>query len=65
MSTSYLQDQAADQFPYLLAGGQYDHKAWAKRIIYREERRDSSLMPIQVQFARQALDMTIEEKQKP
>lgn len=34
-----------------------DHMAWAKRIVYREERGDTNLMPVQVQFAKMALGM--------
>lgn len=34
-----------------------DYKAWAKRIIHRFERGDKALMPIQITFAHEALDM--------
>lgn len=40
-----------------------DHKAWAKRILFREQHGDSLLIPIQSQFAREALDM-VEQKSK-
>jgi hypothetical protein len=45
--------EAAAQFPFQ----NVDHLAWAKRILYREERKDSHLMSIQVQFARMALGL--------
>lgn len=55
-----LRSEAEARFPYLLANEQRDHKAWAKRIMYREERGDKDLMAIQVQFAKQA--MNVEDK---
>lgn len=51
-----LQAEAEAKFPYLLENGN-DHKAWAKRILYREERRDSSLLSIQVKFAQMAMGL--------
>ena len=45
--------EAAAQFPFQ----NVDHLAWAKRILYREERKDSHLMSIHVQFARMALGL--------
>lgn len=41
--------------PYV--NGQRDEKAWARRIMYRAERQDQLLMPIQVDFAKRALDI--------
>ena len=37
------------------AGSQIDHKAWARRILERERRKDSSLSLLQVRFAKEAL----------
>lgn len=54
---------AEAQFPYLIGENQRDHMAWAKRIIYREERKDLLLLPIQVQFAKMALGL-IEQPNK-
>ncbi len=34
-----------------------DSKAWAKRILEREERGDKTLLSIQVKFAKMALDI--------
>lgn len=48
---------AEAQFPYLIGDNQRDHLAWAKRIMFREERKDSHLMPVQVQFAKMALGL--------
>lgn len=37
--------------------GVTDHKAWARRIMYREERKDPDLLTIQVKFAKMALEI--------
>lgn len=42
----------------------FDHLAWAKRIIYREERGDKSLSVLQVKFAQMALDPQQQNKSK-
>ncbi len=34
-----------------------DHKAWAKRILYRDERGDKDLTSLQINFARMAMDI--------
>lgn len=47
---------AIERFPFNTPAG-YDHKAWAKRIMYRVEMKDPSLLPIQVTFAQPALDI--------
>lgn len=46
--------EAAARFPFATTAG-HDHMAWAKRIQFRRQRGDTSLMPIQVTFATQAL----------
>lgn len=38
-------------------GDTRDHKAWAKRILFREQHGDTLLIPIQAQFAREALGL--------
>jgi hypothetical protein len=43
-------------------GTQRDYKAWAKRILYREQHGDTLLIPIQPQFAREALELVGEKK---
>ena len=48
--------EAAARFPFATAAG-HDHMAWAKRIQFRAERSDKTLIPIQVAFARQALNL--------
>lgn len=48
--------EAAAQFPFLLTSG-HDHKAWAKRIMYRDERKDSNLTTHQVSEAKMALGL--------
>lgn len=55
MSTA-LEDEAAARYPYKSTQG-VDHKAWAKRFLYREERGDKTLLAIQVKFARMAMDI--------
>lgn len=37
-----------------------DHKEWARKILARAARKDKSLLPIQIAFARQALDVKAE-----
>lgn len=59
MSTA-IRLEAESKFPYLLTGEQRDHKAWAKRILHRESRGDKSLTALQVNFAKQA--MNVEDK---
>lgn len=50
-----IQLEAAARYPVLTTVGR-DDKAWAKRILFREERGDTSLLSIQVRFARDALN---------
>ena len=45
-------------------GDQRDPKAWAKRIMYREERKCSELTPIQVEFAKMALGLATSKNDK-
>lgn len=51
-----LHAEAFGVHPTLTHAGR-DEKAWAKRIVWRQENGDRDLMPIQIQFARQALDI--------
>lgn len=51
--------EAQAKFPNLLAGGTVDHKAWARRFVYRAERGDRDLLHVQIQFAYMALDMPV------
>lgn len=37
-----------------------DHKAWARRIMYREERGDKDLSTLQIKFAQIALNINQE-----
>lgn len=54
------QQAAESRYPLLTVNGR-DDRAWAKRILYRNELRDKTLIPIQVQFAKMAMKVT-EEK---
>ena len=58
MSTT-LRLEAESRFPYLLTSGR-DHKAWAKRILYRESRGDKTLSALQVSFAKTAMGVVEE-----
>lgn len=51
-----LEHDAALAYPYRHDTG-VDHKAWAKRIAWREQQGDKTLLPIQIKFAREALDI--------
>ena len=53
------QSSAEARYPLLTVNGR-DEKAWAKRILYRNDLRDKTLLPIQVQFAKQAMNVTDE-----
>lgn len=52
----HIEDEAKAVHPAISANGR-DDKAWAKRIIYREERGDKTLTTLQVQFAKMALGL--------
>lgn len=51
-----LESEARAMFPYATVNG-HDHKAWAKRIQYRDERGDKTLSTLQIKMAREALDI--------
>ena len=61
MSTQ-LHLEASAKFPAHTSYGT-DHKAWAKRINYRHEHGDKTLLAVQIQFAKMALDIKEEVKQ--
>ncbi len=56
-----LKEKAARLFP-MGADEARDHKAWAKRLVWRHQQGDSTLRPIQVRFAREALGETNEHE---
>lgn len=56
MSTTYAATDARAIYPFNSTKG-LDHKAWAKRIMYREQKGDNSLLSVQVKFAQIALDL--------
>lgn len=49
--------EAWAKFPRFPPSGGEDQKFWARRIVYRVERGDKSLMPVQVDFAYTALEL--------
>lgn len=54
--------EADARFPYLIGGGgERDHLAWAKRIMYREGKGDTNLTFYQVKEARMALGLKDEK----
>lgn len=55
--------EAEAQFPYLLTTG-HDHKCWAKRILYREQKGDTLLTHYQVKEAKMALEVKTEPGSK-
>lgn len=57
-----LEGEALAMFPMNLTSGR-DSKAWAKRILYRLERGDKTLLAVQIKFAQMA--MGIEEGKAP
>lgn len=58
---TYIRDEANEKYPTVTAAGT-DHKAWAKRIVYRDEKDDKTLSHIQVKFAREALGLGEKKK---
>lgn len=56
-----LYHEAIVRFPTVTAAGR-DYLAWAKRFVWRDEQGDKSMMPIQTQFARQALGLDVSGK---
>jgi hypothetical protein len=57
----HIEDEARAMYPVVTVNGR-DVKAWAKRIMYREKQGDKTLLPIQVTFAKQALEIAEQEK---
>lgn len=53
---TYLREEAAAKYPYNTTSG-YDYKAWAKRILYREEKGDKDLLATQIKFAKEAMNI--------
>ena len=47
--------EAAARIPVVTEAGR-DFKAWAKRIIWRQEQGDKDLLMIQVKFATEAMN---------
>lgn len=55
-----IEDAAKAAHPSVSTQGR-DEKAWAKRILYREEHGDKTVSSLQVQFAKMALDMIVQK----
>jgi len=56
--SAVIRAEAGAKYPTKTSAG-IDYKAWAKRFVYRAERGDKGLLPIQVLFAYQALDLEV------
>lgn len=57
--TTPVRFDATTARPTAAAAG-VDNKGWARKILEREARGDKRLLPIQVKFAREALDVRAE-----
>jgi len=55
--SAYIIEQAIEAYPRDFVGGGRDYKAWAKRILWREKNGDKTLLTVQVQFAKMAMDI--------
>lgn len=51
--------EAAAKYPTHPADGPVDHKAWAKRFVYRAEHGDKDLLHVQIQFSYMALGLPV------
>lgn len=60
--SAVLRAEAAAKFPTNGADGKHDPLAWAKRFVYRAERGDRDLLPIQIAQAYQALGLEPNKK---
>lgn len=60
--SAVIRGEAEAKYPTITANG-VDHKAWAKRFVYRAERGDKTLLPIQITFGYQALDLEVPQLQ--
>lgn len=54
-----LELEAAARFPIVTETGR-DFKAWAKRILWRQEHGDKDLLMIQTKFAAEAMERSAE-----
>jgi len=55
-----LEAEASAKYPFKIKDGN-DHRSWAKRILYRLERNDKDLLPIQIKFAQMAMGIQPEQ----
>ncbi len=51
-----IHEAAIAAHPFVTTQGT-DYKAWAKRILYRIERGDKTLLSVQIKFAQMAMDI--------
>lgn len=54
--SAVLEAEAAAKYPTKTTGG-VNHLAWAHRFVYRAERKDRDLLPIQITLAYMALNL--------
>lgn len=50
--------EAEARYPLNTTQGR-DYKAWARRILHRFERGDKTLLPCQITFAHEAMDIPL------
>jgi hypothetical protein len=55
-----LHADAIALYPYN-NGTSFDYKAWAKRILWRQEQKDPDLTTLQIRFATEAMNRGPEE----
>lgn len=55
MSQKLISDAIVAHPQYI--NGIYDHKAWAKRFVYRYQHGDKTLTTIQIRFSHDALEL--------
>jgi hypothetical protein len=55
-----LHAEAAAMFPFNTPTG-YDHKAWARRLLWRKEQGDTELLMVQIKFATEAMARGVEQ----
>lgn len=50
--------EAEAKYPIWIESGK-DYKAWAKRIVFRAERGDKTISVLQLNFAKEALNVEV------
>lgn len=56
-----IRAEAEARYPFFTTQG-HDYKSWAKRIIYRHEHGDKTLLHIQIPFAYEAMGREVPKR---